>query len=134
MRDETIPMLMQSNPSVMEYVGLDANGHAMVLIDNEQQRAASLVPLGGIATGAEVAVSFIDGDPYQPLILGALVSPRVAEIDERVELVGKREVVLRCGPASIRLTPDGRVTIRGTRILSRSEGPNRVQGASVELN
>jgi hypothetical protein len=58
----------------------------------------------------------------------------VAEVDGRVELVGQREVVLRCGPASIRLTPDGRVTIRGTRILSRADGPNRVQGASVELN
>ena len=29
---------------------------------------------------------------------------------------------------------DGRVTIRGTQVLSRSDGPNRVQGASVQLN
>ncbi len=35
---------------------------------------------------------------------------------------------------SIHLAANGRVTIRGTEILSRSAGSNRIQGASVQLN
>ena len=35
---------------------------------------------------------------------------------------------------SITLEADGRITLRGTDLLSRAEGANRVQGASVQLN
>lgn len=114
--------------------GFDADGRPTVSVDGGSHPAGSLVDLSSMPEGAEIAVIDFAGGPYPFLILGALVNPRVARIDDRIELVGEKEVVLRCGPASIRLTPDGRVTIRGTRVLSRSDGPNRVQGATVELN
>ena len=71
-----------------------------------------------------------------PLILG-LIQPPLPEVEadgEKLVLEARREVTLRCGKASITMTADGRVTIRGTQVLSRSDGPNRVQGASVQLN
>jgi hypothetical protein len=72
----------------------------------------------------------------QPLILG-LIQPMAPEVEadgEKLVLEARREMTLRCGKASITMTADGRVTIRGTQVLSRSDGPNRVQGASVQLN
>ena len=133
MRDE-LTFLSPAYIRLAAFAGMDADGRPLVTVEGEPRAADSLVHLAGVRTGSDLAVMFIEGDPARPLILGLLVPPRVAEVDGRVEIVGEREVVLRCGPASIRLTPDGRVTIRGTRILSRADGPNRVQGASVELN
>lgn len=95
--------------------------------------ALSLVPVTEAAVGRLAAVTMMDGDP---LILGLIQSP-VPEVEadgEKLVLEARREVTLRCGKASIHLTADGRVTIRGTQVLSRSDGPNRVQGASVQLN
>jgi hypothetical protein len=95
--------------------------------------AQSLVLVGPAAIGRRVAVTMMD---KEPLILG-LIQPLVPEVEadgEKLVLEARREVTLRCGKASIHLTADGRVTIRGTQVLSRSDGPNRVQGASVQLN
>jgi hypothetical protein len=58
-----------------------------------------------------------------------------AELDgERVLLTADREIVLRCGEASLTLTRAGKVLIRGTYVLSRSSGSNRIKGAAVEIN
>jgi hypothetical protein len=120
---------------VAEFHAIGADGVPRVCVDGEVRAAQSLVALAGAAPGSAVAVAFVEGDSERPLILGVVQPPeRVVEADGRREIVGEREVVLRCGPASIRLAADGRVTIRGTRILSRADGPNRVQGACVELN
>jgi Domain of unknown function (DUF6484) len=118
-----------------ELDGIGADGLPRVRVEGEVRAAQSLVALAGAAPGFPVALAFVDGDRERPLILGVVQPPeRVVQADGRREIVGEREVVLRCGPASIRLTADGRVTIRGTRILSRADASNRVQGASVELN
>lgn len=95
--------------------------------------ARSLVPVGAAAVGCEVAIVMMDGEP---LILG-LIQPLVPEVEadgEKLVFAARQQITLRCGKASIHLTADGRVTIRGTQVLSRSDGPNRVQGASVQLN
>ena len=86
---------------------------------------------------------FEEGNPFRPVIVGLLrQSPSKAEngtirVDadaHRLVLEASSEVVLRCGEASITLTRDGRVTIRGASLLSRSSGPNRIKGASVQIN
>ena len=63
--------------------------------------------------------------------------PAQVEVDtdgERLVVSAKEEIVLRCGAASITLTKAGKVLIRGTYVLSRSSGVNRVKGGSVQLN
>lgn len=95
--------------------------------------ARSLVPVPAEAVGRQAAVVMME---EEPLVLG-LIQPLVPEVEadgEKLVLEARKEVTLRCGKASIHLTADGRVTIRGTQVLSRSDGPNRVQGASVQLN
>lgn len=95
--------------------------------------AQSLVPVSPALIGRVVAVAMMDD---QPLILG-LIQPPLPEVEtdgETLVLEARREMILRCGAASIAMTADGRVTIRGTQVLSRSDGANRVQGATVQLN
>lgn len=125
--------------SIRRFLGFDAAGLPLVdgkADDPSPVSALSLIELAAGQAGAEVAVAWLDEDPPRPLILGLVRAPvPVAEADgERVVIEGRREVVLRCGKASITLTPDGGITLRGGRILSRADGANRVQGASVQLN
>ncbi len=94
------------------------------------------------AAGTQVLVNVIDGDAARPIIVGFLgkvtASPRhaiVAKVDgRRVELTGQDEVVLTCGKASITLTKEGRIILRGSYIASSSAGVNRITGGSVQIN
>jgi uncharacterized protein (DUF2345 family) len=54
--------------------------------------------------------------------------------DERVVVTAEREIVLRCGDASITLTRAGKVLIKGTYVLSRARGYNKIKGAAVDIN
>ena len=54
--------------------------------------------------------------------------------DQRLELKAEREIVLRCGKASITLTRAGKILLRGAYIFSRSTGVNKIKGGSVQLN
>ncbi|KAB0547006.1 hypothetical protein F7R01_19195 [Pseudomonas argentinensis] len=92
--------------------------------------------------GAQVALMFVGGDPTQPLVIGriqrlpqAAGPAAVAHLDgERLEFSAEREIVLRCGKASITLTREGKVLIKGAYLSSRSSGVNRIKGGSVQIN
>jgi hypothetical protein len=43
-------------------------------------------------------------------------------------------LVMRCGTSSIRIMPDGRILLRGKRIVSRAELYNQIVGGSIRLN
>jgi len=61
--------------------------------------------------------------------------PNKVSVDgEQVTITGDREIVLRCGEASIVLTKAGKVIIRGAYVVTRSSGANRIKGASVHIN
>lgn len=92
--------------------------------------------------GTQVALMFVGGDPSQPLVIGRIQrlpqAPQpvaVAHLDgERLEFSAEKEIVLRCGKASITLTREGKVIVRGTYLSSRSSGVNRIRGGSVQIN
>lgn len=92
--------------------------------------------------GTQVALMFVGGDPSRPLVIGriqrlpeARQAPAVAHIDgERLEFSAEREIVLRCGKASITLSREGKVLIKGAYLSSRSSGVNRIKGGSVQIN
>lgn len=92
--------------------------------------------------GTQVALMFVGGDPSRPLVIGriqrlpeARQAPAVAHIDgERLEFSAECEIVLRCGKASITLTREGKVLIKGAYLSSRSSGVNRIKGGSVQIN
>lgn len=119
---------------------------------------------GNADVGREVALLFAAGDTSQPLLIGPLIrpdestptAPAIAETSGLVEapvlvetpgvaaavtvdgdvttITAERQLVLRCGAASITLTRAGKVLIRGKYLLSRSSGVNRIKGGSIQLN
>jgi hypothetical protein len=115
--------------------------------------ARSTVSLDPRQIGREVVLAFEGGDPRNPIVLGVLRQPgdrryetpeaRPAASETRVEvqrdgeqlfLTAEREIVLRCGEASITLTRAGKILVRGTYLLLRSSGVNRIKGGSVQIN
>jgi len=103
--------------------------------------AQSLVPVTAGDAGRNVALTFEDGDPSMPIIVGMFQTPpamspqrEVKLDDESLVLSAKKEVVIQCGKSSITLTSAGKVLIRGAYLLSRSSGVNRIKGGSVQIN
>jgi hypothetical protein len=103
--------------------------------------ARTTTPLTREDIGVQVALMFEAGDLARPLVIGRIqrlpdtAVPAVAHLDgERLEFCAEREIVLRCGKASITLTRAGKVIIRGTYLSSRSSGVNRIKGGSVQIN
>jgi len=92
--------------------------------------------------GREVALMFENGDPRKPILVGVLhrpgkPEPRALHVQmdgETIQLTGRKEIVLRCGKASITLTSAGKVLLRGCYVSTRSSGVNRIKGGSVQIN
>ena len=128
---------LQDQPLLAEVPGLPG----------EVVAARSTVPLLRAQVGARVVVLFERGDVRRPIVVGVLQDQAVREAaaapqpavsveadDQRLLFSAEREIVLRCGDASITLTRAGKVLIKGAYILSRSSGYNRIKGAAVDIN
>jgi hypothetical protein len=119
-------------------------------------RARTLVQISreDLEIGGERAVLllFEGGDPAHPVILGLIhdklfspmtmasklpISPQDSEVfldGKRIVLDAREEIILRCGKGSIRIHKNGKIVIKGSHLVSRSSGQNRMQGASLALN
>jgi len=139
--------------------GMNNYGDILVEFDEQGPVAARLVAdldrkeLGKAENqGREALLLFEQGDPQRPIIIAlmenrieSLISfgddeevtnrPEVALVDaKRVIIEAEHEVILRCGKGSIQIRNDGKIIIKGTDLLSRSSGRQRVRGASVSIN
>lgn len=124
------------------------NGHPRVQFPRDGGCSAlvvrTAVPLSPADIGCEVILAFIDGAPEQPVVVSRLAesaadraSPSSLDLQvdgERLLVTAGKEIVLRCGEASITLTAAGKVLIKGTYVLSRSSGYNKIKGAAVDIN
>ena len=131
---------------------ISTGGRPMVKVKGSDQQlkevtARSVCPVCVDDLGSQVVLLFEQGDPERPIILGIIkdqscpISKKqegnpteIHKHDERLILEAETEVVLRCGQASITLTKEGHLILRGAYILSRASGANRIRGASVQLN
>jgi hypothetical protein len=120
---------------------------------DEPLQAQAATALKKDKIGRQVLLMFIDQDPIQPVVIGLLevfgndsacdqsdpvtVQPdgMTATVDgERITFTAEKEIVLRCGDSSITLTRAGKILIRGSYLLSRSTGVNRIKGGVVHIN
>jgi len=131
--------------------GFDLEDHPLVSglaqLPGEVVVARTTVPLLRQMMGDSVVVLFERGDPSRPIIVGVLQErarrleptgkPQQLSIqadDDRYVVTAEREIVLRCGDASITLTRAGKVIIKGNYIISRSTGYNKIKGAAIDIN
>ncbi len=129
---------------------------------NQPVVATTTIKLNTSQIGSQVALMFVNGRLSKPLVMGVIYNPLnevleseiesvlpddivhnnadATKIDDakvdgkRVVLEGKEEIVLKCGEASITLTKEGKISIRGKYLLNRSTGVNRILGGSVQVN
>ena len=132
-------------------VGFTDNGATPIVTYHGQPGAAALparttVDLHGPHIGRDAVLMFEEGDPCRPIIVGCIRHPGdrslprlpgQVEVDadgERLVVSANQGLVLRCGKASITLSPEGKVVIRGTQVVSHASGLNRIKGGSVQVN
>jgi hypothetical protein len=108
--------------------------------------AMRMIDLHTAHVGREVVLAFERGNPQRPIILGCLHEhddraqlPRGDSVQleadgQRFVLSADRELVLRCGKASIRLLHTGEIFVDGAAISSRATGAHRIKGGSIQLN
>lgn len=141
----------QAGVVIGELIGMTNEGRTPLILYPGQPGTAALaartiVDLHGAYIGREVVLMFEGADPSRPIIMGVLQEgegmvpdqqPGQVEVDVdgvRMIVGAKEQLVLRCGKASITLTKAGKVLIKGSYLLSRSSGVNRIKGGSVQLN
>lgn len=131
-------------------VGFDDDHQPLVTYGDQQPsaavRARSTMDVHAAHIGKEVVLALERGDPQRPIIIGCLRRPQALptnadpgqvqlDVDgERLLVTAKRQLVLRCGRASITLTCNGKILIDGAYVSSNSSGVNRIKGGSVQLN
>lgn len=109
--------------------------------------------LENLSIDSHVLLGFVETGPSIPIIFGVLadtisISGHLTErrgvslrprqevtIDgNTLTLEGEKEIVLKSGNGSITIRQDGKIILKGTSIVSRSSGRNKIRGASVEVN
>jgi hypothetical protein len=106
--------------------------------------ARAICALGPGQEGRQCALLFEEGDLARPLIMGVLQEPVITihalgattttQEAESFTVEAERAIELRCGKASLRLSSDGRIELRGSTVVSHATGLNRMRGASIKLN
>jgi hypothetical protein len=126
------------------------NGTVLVEHSVAGLSAAELIARENV--GREVLLLFEEGNRDRPIVVAWMVAPggasvaidarlpepeaeREARVDgKRVVIEARQEILLRCGKGYILIREDGRIVIKGTDLLSRSSGINKIKGGAVRIN
>ena len=110
-----------------------------------QRPALSTIPLDPGLAGHPIVLMYVEGDLDRPIVTGCiepgLATPRRTTRTKTLMLDGRALVLeadssltLRCGKASITLSREGRIVLRGTQLVSHASGVNRIRGGTIKLN
>lgn len=134
--------LVDVNNSGVLHIELDG-------IRREAQLLSHLVAtIRGVAHKLPVSVLVANiNDTTKPVIIGVIETKMTLDIGDsepsgkRLTIDGKKllisahtEIELRCGTSSIKMTKDGKIVIKGNKIVSRAAQVNKVKGATVQIN
>jgi hypothetical protein len=140
----TLVGFLESSEPLVDFAGNGSGGPLT---------ARATVALEKRHSGQQAVLLFEGGDQRKPIIIGLLhqsqqpisvlteqapVTPsKQSEFGtdgDRLVFTAEREIVIRCGEASITLTRAGKILIRGSYLVSRSLGMNRIKGGVVHIN
>ena len=142
------PTNLGNEPILARLAAVGPNGDPWITCPGKNQkprRAFTTVPLGPASVGREV-LAICAGSARVPVVVGLLIAPGDVPIPadapsvelllnrERIVLTARQEVVLTCGRASITLSADGKVVVRGADIVSSAGRVNRIRGGAVKIN
>lgn len=151
-RKEIVP---SSAPQVARVLDVPERGRLLVKSGTDQAiQARAVTELAALEPeyliGREVILLFENNDPEKPIAFATLqplgdfasalqTATRDSDIkakvdDDRVLIEAREKLELRVGKASIVIDADGKITIRGAHLLSRSTGPIRIKGGHVDIN
>lgn len=150
---QSIPtMVPEASTLTGNLAGIDDAGRLLFRADCDSRPQP--VGIGVQASDVDLAAAAREGrralvvrsDAGSPeLVLIALLRDRVqlpcgsscvvTTIDgEALRLEAKSRIEIQCGDARIVLHSTGRLEISGTYVVTRSRGPNKIKGATVEIN
>lgn len=135
-----------------QIANVDDQGSLWVTFDNETHPClAQILNNGALDSmlyqpGTPVLIQLVAGQ--SPIVLGVLqpqLPSLVGQLDEtqdvQVRADGKRTVIearheieLKCGAGSILLKRNGKIIIKGSEVISRASGANKIKGGSVSIN
>ena len=113
-------------------IGMPASDGALVKAARQQQRAL-------VVRTANTPARFVLIGLVRERLSTQAVTARPGQLEvamdgETLRLTAERDIVLKCGEASLTLRKDGKIVLSGTNVLTASRGPNRIKGASIALN
>lgn len=134
-------ILQQTNDALtmgtqVEYAHLhsfDEDGMPVILFQEMEIRAHSLVALDSECIGSLCVITFVSADPKQPLILGRVWNPQDQESQDKV-INASESLTLKCGDSALEMEANGTVRIKGITVTTQAYGSNRIKGAAVKIN
>ncbi len=109
----------------------EINGSVLI-----QQAIAVIGCSQDFTLGSLVCAAFDQNRSDRPIVLGGFACDVSKSLGakEGAVISDDKQITLQCGKASIRLSADGTVAIRGTNVASRASQTNRIRGGNVQIN
>ena len=155
-RLKDIPTETIQGVCVGKLVSVDKTGHILVDYQNNPSGgplpARSTVKISNMDENKDTLLMFEKHDPRLPIIIGivqdqpfvthpskeiTLEKTRIKDVvvdGKRIVFDAKKEIILRCGKGSVTIQANGKIVIKGTDLISRSKGMNKIKGAAVRIN
>lgn len=141
---ERAPLPRVPGVVIGEVRGIDGEGRIWLDLpppwESAELAVCCLCRMDQLAAGAPVAVMFQEENPLMAVVVGPIVaelrrSPVGSQsLPQSIELAAEQQITLRCGKASIQMLRDGSLRIRGSELLSRASGTNRIRGGNIQIN
>lgn len=151
----TSPAPPASEAVLGHLAGIDADGRVLFRPEGSETAVpvaiALEIPDGTLVKAARngrAAMVLRTTDPQPRWVLTGLVRERVGakaraagpgelevKVDgETVRIEAQRSIELSCGKSSLVLRADGRVVLSGVYVVTKSNGPLKIKGATIALN
>ncbi|MBN1931348.1 MAG: hypothetical protein JW786_07035 [Desulfobacterales bacterium] len=56
------------------------------------------------------------------------------ESSYQLDFVAQNKIELRCGGSSLTMSKEGKVILKGSQVVTKASGVNKIKGASVKIN